>query len=42
MPPSYSHAWLAGDIKSPSTPTAIVHVMHILLLVFAQPLAIVT
>ena len=42
MPLSDSHAQLAGNVKYPNTTTAIVHVVHILLLTFVQPLALVT
>ena len=39
---SDSHDQLAGDVKSPNTPTAIVLLMHILLLAFALLLTFVT
>ena len=40
-PLSDSHAQFAGGVKSPNTPIAIIHIMHILLLAFAQLLALV-
>ena len=42
MYPSDSHARLAGNVKSPNTLTAIIRILHILLLAFALPLAFVT
>ena len=41
-PLSESHVRLAGNVRSPNTPTAIICVVHILLLTFVQLLALVT